>query len=206
MEQNEINIETYEPKWYKIFGYWDRWAAAIIILLLLLCLLLYIFNENLANKFDWISALLGIIPLVPVVLILYVSRYKQWRLDLPNFLTVNYIFEGKPKLRAELIPLSGLSDIRAQAQTISRIFNEDQANFPLKPALSKSHPSQIMKDSNCILNQGKPFELHEVDIELISDVTKQKNFIDLEKPCNEGSMITSKYPFTQTNVVPITTN
>ena len=179
---SKYEILDYKPKLSEIFKRYDWWALVFIIILIILSISLWFCSSELAKRFDWISAIIGFIPTIPVLLILYQNKKKSWTLDLPNFLNVNFCLEGQIHSRILYIPLVGLGDIRSQAQTMSRVLgNKPSAQLPLYPTIQKYLNPKVVIDKSNIINSGKPFEMYEVEIELREDYLNEEDFSDVKK-------------------------
>ena len=207
IEQNKQNQDTktidIQPYKHGILNYYSRmdWLILFsIILLITLAAVLYYLNVwNARYSFDITGQIAGLIPLIPVVMILNANRKKQWIHQLPNFLNIDYLLNGKTRLKMELCPLIGLSDTRQQGQSLTRTLY-DAPHFPLKPYINRTLPSEIVYDKNKILNNGEPFELHKIEFELAEDFIEDNGFDDTKKKLNIETLspnqyICSIYPF-----------
>lgn len=145
--------------------------AAYVVLTMLL---LYFFFD----RFDIPGTAIGLLPIIPVLGLFHNNFHKQWKENLPKFLTVRYRFEGITRIEVTAIPLQGITDVRAQAQTISTIFLKPKQYFSIKPMLSEARNPEVKIDKSGIINNGEPFVLHEVVLDLLEDIVAGTEDID----------------------------
>lgn len=181
---------------------WDKGVVAATIALVIIGFSAFIFSAEIRSKVDYISFITGLVPLIQVA-ILYGRRLEdKWQDSLPKYLTANYYYNGKKRLSIAHIILANEQEVRSQALTITKMFlNNDKTNFPTTTFLSKSPQKNNYQDLNKIVNNGKPFALFIVDIDLKVDITEidketlNDNIKKRTLEMQDNSYLYIEYPF-----------
>ena len=213
MKNKEPVLEEYIPSYLKdLKQTTDFWVMLLTCLFLFFSIWGFLHFEKWQwqaafRRLDFIGFLLAVITIIPVLAVFYQNRKQTWQNRLPKFLNVKLFHNGQLQLHLIAIPLLDRSDIRAQAQSATTIIlNEEKGNiFPIKPIFKRLTEAQVKTDKNKSINQGKPIELYQVDLDMkcaLTTMATEKFNPDIQKHINtiknevkKHQYLESFYPF-----------
>lgn len=158
----------------------QRIFIVFIPLLVLACVVwAFVFDDSeYALRFDLISAILGVIPLIPVMLIWWGQRKREWEEKLPQYLTVTLAHKKQNLAKVEYIPHQKGADVRSQAQTTLRnLFNEN-VHYLETFIRSENLKKEVCVDNDHIIGKGKPFQHISITIYLTKLHEKESQWED----------------------------
>lgn len=169
---SQVQLVEFPVSWITYFRQKDFLVPAVCILVAIAAAFVFgIFNIwGALDNFDFLGTGIGLIPVIPILVILHKIKREEWMHKLPKYLSVDYMLENRCCIRINYTKLMAEHEIRAQATSVSRILT-DKSHFPLKQYIMEDFEKVVQKDNNKILNQGKPFVLYRVKLHI--DVTKE---------------------------------
>lgn len=123
-------------------------------------------------KSDMFGLMIEGITVAVVISVWFSDLARDWTEQLEKYLSVKFDYEGNTRIEEKFVRLISESDIRQMAQSLGQSWNNGN-RLPIKPAI-KTLKKTIMQDSSSSINEGKPFCLFDVTIELTEDQLKPK--------------------------------
>ncbi len=190
----KINTKPFPIKPLKILSNREQCSILLIILLATLAIYLAYFTHY-QKGFDLPSTIIGFLPTLPVIFLWWQNRKKEWINNLPSFLDL-YLegsTEDNNRIIAffEAIPIQNHIDLRAQAQTLLKtLVSEDRHINGLELFLrsNKLVKEKVVFDQDKVINQGKPYEQHEITLKLHKPVQDISNPPGAEKQSNYSNI------------------
>lgn len=170
---SQAQLVGFPVNWKTYFWQKDFVVPALCIFIAIVAAIAYgIFNIwGARDSLDFLGTFIGLIPVIPILVILHKSKREEWVNQLPKYLSVDYMLGKGCCIRINYIKLMAEHEIRAQATSASRILT-DKSHFPLKQYILEDFEKTVQKDKSKIINQGEPFLLYRVKLHI--DATKEE--------------------------------
>ncbi len=95
---------------------------------------------------------------------------QEWKSELPKYLSVDFRYLDKQRIRCKFAQVVGESDVRGMAQSLGQAVNHGE-RLPIAPTLDEILTEE-MQDTSGNINKGQPFLHYSVVIRLTQNVTK----------------------------------
>ncbi len=160
-----------------------KWKVAVGVVLALLLVGAAVFfgwGDGLKRAWadtDKFGLILAGVNLVAVGMLGVYQRWQVWQEERPKFLTTVVELpggDGQIVLLLPFTPLTGLGDLRAQAQAALQSWNENR-RLPIEQMLYEVKALGVFQDPEKRLNRGEPFYQHVVRIKWGEPGPGQKN-------------------------------
>ena len=115
---------------------------------------------------------------------------QDWKKELPKFLSVDFVYNEKIRIRCCYAPLLGESDARGMAQSLGQAINKG-ARLPIAPTLDKIKIVE-MKDDSGHINRGEVFLHYSMMVKMTEDVQRLGAKPNKDNQRDEGSSHKSK--------------
>jgi len=183
--ENIVALGGIQRWWYTLnYGFQSRRIAVAVLVISALVILVYLLSTPeeitlwslLQEKIqgDRVGFVIQVITFLAVSGIWFTELKKEWRDSLEKYLSVSFVYGGKPRIRCRYAPLTGESDIRSMAQSFGQSLNCG-GRLPIAPAISRLQwqieQQQGSREKTSLLNGGKPFLHYDVTVRLTQDIT-----------------------------------
>ena len=165
-------------KWKNIlaYAYSHRPSLAIFtIAVLLSILILSCFGWRLlidelvrASRESPVGFAMQITTLAAVISMWGFELIRDWRASLPKYLSVDFRYEGKLRIRCRYAPLVGEGDARQMAQSLGKQVN-NSGYLPIVPTFDKIELVEQI-DQKRQIHDGKPFHHYKTSIRLTENI------------------------------------
>jgi hypothetical protein len=152
------------------------------------------------NQTDKFSFSIQVLTLIGLLFIKLNQIKKDWLDSIPNYLNVDFYYNGQLQIKTEFIPLVSLAGVREQAQTLAMSLNGGKY-APIYPVLHQIKHGEIKKiEDEKFEHNNQPIELHQASIELqvpFPELMKEQNYnvnVDI------GEYLYWGYPFSTAEI------
>ncbi len=180
---------------------WSRTDVKVFVVAVAIMPILYcIFSESIIGYFqktDKFSLLTQTFTTMMLVFIWLGNLRVQWVRSLNNFINIKVIYDNKTQLTIELVPLAEVADIRTQTQALLKAINNEKF-AKISPYVTVTERNQVYIDnkSDKPINNGKPFELYQVEINLTENLFTQTENKNIKALSEEKPKLYWRHPFT----------